>query len=301
MDAPLPSLPPSSSPPPPPPHASTSAHSSGNALQSSPSKRSPAVSRKISLDLAPSSVPLPRSPRSSPTPTRKGYTELQFENSSPNTAKFSPVPERREVRDVPNKFNYSKLQFENDKEKEHELVSSKVAKKPPPPPRYPPPRYQGKMMKNFTDSSLQNAEHGLCKGRSSLPTIEKNLDYAEVVFDNSRMSPSTPHCVLEAPNETPPQEDHSSPRTDAPSVLYSTVILTQTHQKVKKNDKVKDKPRPDGYENFDFNPNKQIDDGYVNFDFAPTSKRQADDLTHGPTVTGSARLLKSDAPQAKPR
>lgn len=315
MDAPLPSLPPSSSPPPPPPHAST--HSSGNTSQSSPVRRSPGGLKKpVSLDVSSSPVPTPRSPRSSPTSARKGYAELQFENGSVNTTKMSPVPERRQLPDAPNKFSYSKLQFEDDKEKECELKSNgKVAKKPPP----APPRYQGQMMKNATETNLKSPEQGAPKGRSkpnSLPSFlpgEQNLDYAQVVFsDNSRASPLMPHrSIMEKLSENPPQDDHPPPRPADGTVLYSTVILTQTlPQEVKKNDKTKDKPRPDGYENFDFNPKKPKDDGYVNFDFAPTSSKRPNSAqgsskrpnsAQGPTVAGSARLLKNDGPQAKPR
>ncbi len=306
MDAPLPSLPPSSSPPPPPPHASTHHSSQLSTVKESPN----GLKKPATLEFPHSPIPPSRSPRSSPTPTRKGYAELQFDDGSINTLKASPVCERRQLSDVPNKFSYSKLNFE--KETENELESNvKGTKKPPP----APPRYQGQMMKNLTETNQQNSEHKALKGRSKLnsqpnfKSEELNLDYAEVVFsDNTKASPLIPHCIVEDPIEKPSQDDHPPPRLDR-TVQYSTVILTQKPQEEKKKEKAKDKPRPDGYENFDFNPNKQNkqkkdDDGYVNFaDFAPgptTSKRPGS--AQGPTVAGSARLLKNDGqPQAKPR
>ncbi len=311
MDAPLPPLPPTitphaSTPPAIPLHTSTSAHPLANTPQLPPPRRSPpGISKNTPfLDIT-SSAPLSQSPHSSPTPQRKGYAELQFENGNLNTSKTSPIPERRHQPDVPNKFSYSKLQFEGDKEKEKELESGEVSKKGKKPP--PPPRYQGNMMKNLTESNLQKAEN---RGRSkptSLPDIkagQQNLDYAEVVFSNkTAVSPLVSRRILGAPSDDPPPGNQMTP-TSVGTVEYATVILTpKVEVRTTKNDK--DKPRPDGYENFDFNPilQKEKDSGYANFDFSPSPSagRDSSNLTQGPTVVGSARLIRPDHPQPKPQ
>ena len=312
MEAPLPRLPSpphASTPPPIPLHTSTSAHSLANTPQLPPPRRSPGVSKKalsLSLDITLSSAPLSQSPHSSPTPRRKGYAELQFENGSLNTSKVSPIPERRHQPDVPNKFNYSKLQFEEEKKELESGEVSKKAKKPT-----PPPKYQGNMMKNMTESNLQ-AENRVSssKGRSkptSLPDIkagQQHLDYAEVVFTNkTAVSPSASRCILGPPicSDDSPPGNQVTP-TSIGTVEYATVILKP---KVEVRNNNKDKPRPDGYENFDFKPilQKEKDSGYANFDFSPNPSmgRDSSNLTQGPTVAGSARLVRPDHPQPKPR
>ena len=179
------------------------------------------------------------------------------------------------------------------------------------------------MAKSVTESNVQNPHsssngtHSHSNGAhsrpkasprskpTSLPDLKaqpkknRELDYAEVVFNNNpAVSPSATRRILATPTDEPVSGSSAS------RVSYATVILTNPEPKPQTSSSKP--PKSSGYEIVDFDPNLSKDNkkasGYVNFDFASGSRGDDDSqsiLTNGPKVAGSARLINTDP--KKPR